>query len=631
MNTHIRSLLAARFLIFVLTGALAATAFAREPKKYTIEEFLTSTRYRGASFSVDNSKLLVSSDATGVTNGWAITIADGKAQQLTRSTTESIFALAYFPNDDRFLYSSDKGGNELDHIFVMSPDGTSTDLTPGEKLKARFYGWAHDGNSFFVASNERDPRYFDLYEYQTDGYDRKLLYKNEDGYDVGAISPNKRYLALYKSHTRDNSDIYLLDAESGTRRHLTPHEGNINHTPEDFSPDSKTLFITTDRESDFAYLAKIDLESDQTTPVKKYDWDVSYAYFSHQGTYLIVAINQDASTRFHVYASDTMEEQTLPALPNGEISSLRLSRDEQHMAIYVTSGRNPSDLFYQKLSDKVPPRQLTRSLNEKIDPADLVEGKVVRFKSFDGLEVPGILYTPHQATAESKVPAMVWVHGGPGGQSRLGYSALIQYLVNHGYVIYAINNRGSSGYGNAFQRLDDRKHGEGDLDDCVSSKKMLAATGVVDPDRIGIMGGSYGGYMTVAALTFRPKAFRLGVDIFGVTNWVRTLQNIPAWWESYRESLENEMGDFDDEEYLRSISPLFHADKIQRPLMVLQGANDPRVLKVESDEIVAAARKNGVPVEYLVFDDEGHGFLKKTNQIRGYRAIREFLDKHLGE
>jgi dipeptidyl aminopeptidase/acylaminoacyl peptidase len=196
-------------------------------------------------------------------------------------------------------------------------------------------------------------------------------------------------------------------------------------------------------------------------------------------------------------------------------------------------------------------------------------------------------------------------------------------------VVYAINNRGSTGYGKRFQRLDDRKHGEGDLDDCVSAKRMLAATGYVDADRIGIIGRSYGGYMVLAALTLRPDAFHGGVDISGISNWYRTVQSMPPWWESQRAALEKEMGAFDNEKYLRSISPLSHAGRITKPLMVLQGANDPRVLKVESDEIVAAGRRNGVPVEYLVFEDEGHWFRKKKNQERAYREILMFLNKYL--
>jgi dipeptidyl aminopeptidase/acylaminoacyl peptidase len=178
--------------------------------------------------------------------------------------------------------------------------------------------------------------------------------------------------------------------------------------------------------------------------------------------------------------------------------------------------------------------------------------------------------------------------------------------------------------------MDDRKHGEADLGDVVASKRMLIDTGYVDAGRIGILGGSYGGYMVLAALTLQPDAFAAGVDLFGISNWVRTIESTPPWWASFREALLAEIGDpKTDRERLHRISPLFHADKIKVPLMVLQGANDPRVLQVESDEIVAAARKNGVPVEYMVFPDEGHGFVKKENEIRGYTAVLAFLDKHL--
>jgi dipeptidyl aminopeptidase/acylaminoacyl peptidase len=275
-------------------------------------------------------------------------------------------------------------------------------------------------------------------------------------------------------------------------------------------------------------------------------------------------------------------------------------------------------------------RQLTWAASSVIDERDLVEAEIKRFRSFDGLEIPGLLYRPKNASPQNKKPALVWVHGGPGGQSRDNYNPLIQYLVNHGYAVYAINNRGSSGYGKYFFKADDRRHGRADLDDCVASKSMLINTGYVDPDRIGIMGKSYGGFITLAAMSFRPKEFAVGVDIFGISNWVRTLESMPAWWESQREALFIEIGHPQmDRQYLNSISPLLHAEKIKNPLMVLQGRNDPRVIKAESDDIVSAVRKNGTPVTYIVFEDEGHGFRKKANKVTAYKAIREFLDKHL--
>ena len=275
-------------------------------------------------------------------------------------------------------------------------------------------------------------------------------------------------------------------------------------------------------------------------------------------------------------------------------------------------------------------RQLTHALNPEIDPAHLVRGEVVRYRSFDGLEIPSILYRPHGATAQHPVPAMVWVHGGPGGQSRTGYRAVIQHLVNHGYAVLAANNRGSSGYGKTFFHLDDRRHGEEDLDDIVHARTYLASLDWIDGTRVGIIGRSYGGFMVAAALAFEPHAFDVGIDIFGVTNWVRTLQSIPPWWASFREALYDEMGDpATDAERHRRISPLFHAHHIARPLLVVQGANDPRVLQVESDELVAAVRANGVPVEYLVFPDEGHGFRRRDNRIAASEAYVRFLDRYL--
>jgi len=270
-------------------------------------------------------------------------------------------------------------------------------------------------------------------------------------------------------------------------------------------------------------------------------------------------------------------------------------------------------------------------LNDDIDISHLVNAKVIRYKSFDGLEVPAIYYLPHQASVDHKVPALVWVHGGPGGQSRQNFSSLIQYMVNHGYAVLAVNNRGSSGYGKSFYQMDDLNHGEKDLQDCVEGKNWLAAQEEIDGDKIGILGGSYGGYMTMAALTYTPEEFAVGVNLFGVTNWMRTLKSIPPWWESFKEALYKELGDphSADSIRLKRISPLFHTDKVTKPLIVLQGAQDPRVLQVESDEIVAGVRANGVPVEYVLFEDEGHGFVKKENQIEAYSSILKFLDIYL--
>ncbi|HEX7090950.1 MAG TPA: S9 family peptidase [Longimicrobiales bacterium] len=621
---------AAGLLLLAACAGTPADDRPHDVRQYSIEEFLGTTNIFGASFSPDGRKILVSSDQTGVYNAFAIPVDGGEPVQLTHSTTDAVMVASYFPADERFIYLSDRGGDELTHVYVQEPDGTVRDITPGEKLKASFLGWADDDESFFIATNERDPRFFDVYEVTVDGYRRSLVYRNDEGLDFAAISPDERYLALVKTNTTRDSDVYLYDRETRELRHLTPHEGQVSNIATDFTPDGAGLLIVTDEGREFAYLVRQDLATGRRDTLVTADWDVMYAGYSKEGSYLVAAINNDARTEIRIYDRD-MRLVDLPAPPAGEITAVEFSPDERRIAYYVSSSRLPRDLFVQALDGGAATR-LTRSLNPAIAADDLVEGEVVRFASYDGVEIPGILYRPHQASAETPVPALVWVHGGPGGQSRLGYNALIQYLVNHGYAVYAINNRGSSGYGKTFFAMDDRKHGEADLGDVVASKQMLIETGWVDPDRIGIIGGSYGGYMVLAALAFRPQEFAVGVDIFGVANWIRTLESIPPWWESFREALYTEMGDpATDRERLERVSPLLHASNIVKPLIVLQGANDPRVLQVESDEIVAAVRANGVPVEYIVFPDEGHGFTKKANQLRGYEAILRFLDRHLKE
>jgi dipeptidyl aminopeptidase/acylaminoacyl peptidase len=622
-----------RMIVAVLLTVVAAAAFAqraaRAPKQYTIAQFMNTVSISGNSISHDDGSVLISSNKTGIFNAYLVPAAGGEARQLTHSQDNSVFVISFFPKDERILYSSDKGGNEIYHLYVREEDGRIRDLTPNDTARATFAAWAYDEQSFFYNANARNRRFMDLYEMELATFTPKMIYQNDAGYNLGAISPDERYLALAKTITTTNAELYLYDRHTQELKHLSKHEGEVNYSAQAFSADSKSLYFTTDEGSEFAYLKRYDLAAGKFETVETAKWDVMYAYFSRTGRYRVTAINNDANTEIKILDTKSNKLVNLPKLPNGEITSVGISRSEKLMAFYVNGSKAPNNLFVYDFATQRYTK-LTDTMNPEIDPEDLVEAEVVRYKSFDGLEIPAIYYKPHQASDANQAPALVWVHGGPGGQSRLGYSALIQYLVNHGYAVIAVNNRGSSGYGKTFFKLDDLNHGEGDLSDCVEAKKFLAATGYIDANKIGIIGGSYGGYMVAAALAFRPEEFTVGVNIFGVTNWLRTLKSIPPWWEAFREALYKEMGNpATDEEYLRRISPLFHAKNIKRPLIVLQGANDPRVLQVESDELVAAVKANNVPVEYVVFPDEGHGFVKKDNQIRGYQAIKDFCDKYL--
>jgi prolyl oligopeptidase len=599
-------------------------------RTYDARTFHENTSILGASFSHDESRLLVTSDQTGVFNAYAQPVAGGAPAALTQSTADSHFAISYFPHDDRFLYGADQGGNELDHVYVIDKDGTPRDLTPGDKLKAQFVDWSGDKKGFYVATNERDPQAFDLYRYGTDDYKRTRVFENKGGYSIGGVSPDGRWVALNKSNNNADSDIFLWDTKKpkAAAVKITAHQGNVQHSVEAFSRDSKKLYYTTDGHGEFAQAWSYDLAGKAHAVEIAADWDVLYVGFSENGRYRVSATNDDARTVLTVLDTQSGQPLELPRLPQGDITGVEFSPSETKMSFYVTTDRAPANLYVLDLAAGTH-AQLTSTLNPAIDPEQLVDGRVIRYKSFDDAEIPAILYQPRQASAASKAPALVWVHGGPGGQSRLGYSAVIQHLVNHGYAVLAVNNRGSSGYGKSFFHQDDRKHGEVDLQDCVWARKYLEGLDWVDGARVGIIGGSYGGYMVLAALAFEPEAFELGIDIFGVANWLRTLESIPAWWGSFRASLYAEMGDpATDRERLHRISPLFHAKNIKKPLLVVQGANDPRVLKVESDEIVEAVKQNQVPVEYLVFPDEGHGFEKKQNRIAASEAYLKFLQAH---
>ena len=537
--------------------------------------------------------------------------------------------MTYFPNDERILYTADGGGDELNHVWVRELDGTIADLTGTENTKAAFVGWSADGSEFYLSTNERDSRAFDLYAYKADGYERRMVFENTDAMQLSAISSDDRYLALTQNRTSADSNVFLKDLTSDAAPILvTEHEGNIAYSTYGFSPGGK-LILSTNEASEFSEAWAYDIETGEKKPYVTADWDVSGIVYSHTGRYRAQAVNADAETKITIVDGQTADAVTMPDLPAGNVLNVRFSNDDSKVAFMLNGDTSPSDLYVMDLAAGTANR-LTSALNPSINQDDLVEATVVRYPSFDGTLIPSILYKPKGASAENKVPALVLVHGGPGGQTRRGYRAFVQHLVNHGYAVLGANNRGSSGYGKTFFHMDDKAHGEGDLQDIVMGRTYLESLDWVDGDRVGIIGGSYGGFMVAAALAFEPEAFDVGINIFGVTNWVRTLKSIPPWWESFREALYDEMGDpATDEERHHRISPLFHAKNIVKPMLVVQGANDPRVLQVESDEIVAAVKENGVPVEYILFPDEGHGFRNKANRITASDAYVRFLDQYL--
>ncbi len=619
---------------------------AVETPRYSAEAFFNTVSYRlahgnGHAFSADGNRLLVSSDESGVFNAYAMSVADGSREPLTSSQNNAIFAVSWFPEDGRALLTGDVGGNEQNSVFVREEDGRVIDLTPpgdydiaGAESGLRFLSWRDDGQAFFLTSTERDPEVADLYRYDAATYEREMVFENSGppfptrGF---RISPDGRWLALDFHHTRYDFDIYLVDLESEHRqaeRILTSEGTEVVHTAVGFSPDSRHLVYGTDEHGEFLQAWTYDTRSGETAPLVQANWDVTDVGWSPEERYQVVEINADSRTELTV--TDTREDRTVTfsGLADGELNDIRFDATAETAAALLESDTSPADVYVIDLPGGEA-RRLTQALNPALDEDHLVASDVVWFESHDGLDIPGLMYRPHQASAENPVPAMVWIHGGPGAQSRQGFRPVIQHLVNHGYAVYAINNRGSDGYGKTFRMLDRRRHGDVDLADVVASREFLESHDWVDQARIGVMGASYGGFLTAAALTFAPEAFDVGINIFGVTNWIHMLGE-PNWRLPRQAAAFDEIGHPDeDAERLRRISPYFHVGNIKRPMLVVQGANDARVPKVQTDEFVAAAKSQDVQVEYIVFEGEGHGFRKRENRVTASKAYLQFLERHL--
>ena len=433
-------------LLLVTSVGLAqpspAKTQTRTPKQYSIEQFLTTERVGGVSISFDDRNVLYHSNKTGVFNVYSTPLDAMSPRAITSSTKDSTYAVSYFPHDNRVLFTQDQGGNELNHLYVQEENGNTRDLTPGAKLKAAFEGWSRDGHYFYVSTNERDPKVFDVYRYNAKDYSREIVFKNDNAYDNFKVDPAGRYIAVHKIDTTTNNDMFLYDVASKQLKKLSQHEGEVLTEAQDFTADGKQLLYLTNVGSEFMYPALYDIESGKTTPLEKANWDYMYAFYSKNGRYRVTAINEDARTTISVTDTKTNTRVALPKLPAGDITGVVISDSEKKMAFLLNGDTSPSNIYsFDFGSGKAT--KLTETLNPQIAQADLVEGSVIRYKSFDSLEIPSILWLPQTASANPKVPALVWVHGGPGGQTRKGYSGVIQYLVNHGYAVLGVNNRGS--------------------------------------------------------------------------------------------------------------------------------------------------------------------------------------------
>ncbi len=418
--------LGASMLALVLSGGSFAMSdepkqqAARPSRQYTIEQFLATTTISGPTLSPDGSKVAFTSDASGIPNVYSVSFTGGAIAPLTKSTTDSTYSVSYFPRDERLLFTHDKGGDEQNHLFVLDK-GAETDITPGKSLKAAFANWTTDDLAFFTLSNERDPRFFDVYRHVTADYKRSLVYENKSGSMPSAVSGDGRWVALDKPRTTSDSDIQVWDASTQKATLITPHSTPAAYHVSGFDPDSRFLYYLTNAGSEFTRVKRYEMATGKHEDVETADWDVVFTRFSRKGRYRITAVNEDGRTVIKMRDTRSDKIVPMPKLPDGDITSVVISHDEERMVVSLSGDRSPTNLYASKIG-AADATKLTDSLSKAIDPNDLVESQVVRFKSSDGLTIPSIFYKPHDATPRHKVPALVWVHGGPGGQTRKGYS-----------------------------------------------------------------------------------------------------------------------------------------------------------------------------------------------------------------
>lgn len=620
------------FCFFFFLCGCSTPESPRGFEQYSLDTFLNTITYENASFSFDEKRILFSSNQTGTFNAYSMSIreavTDQKATPLTNSTNHSIHALTFFPNDDRILYSKDENGNEQFHIYMREGNGAIRDLTPSPSARSIYYEWTHDFTCFVYGTNARDPRFMDFYEMDIESFQPHLIFQNDEGFIYGCLSPNRRYLALSKTTSKNRLDMFLYDIETKTLKQLTQQQADAEFRPQVFSLDSSALYYLTNEDSDFTYVKKLDLTTGKERIEYKEPWDIINFSISHKSTYDTITINEDAKHKVRVFHHTNKTPLKLPKHLQDSITRTVISRSEEQMVLYLNNDVSPTNFYLYRIIEKKH-KQLTHALPENLNSDVLVQAKSIRYKAKDGQTIPALYYQPKMAKQTNQVPGLIWVHEGPGSQSKASYNSMIQFLANQGYAILAVNYRGSEGYGKTFYQSADGKQGVIDLQDCIDGKKYLIGTGVVDPDKIGIIGSSYGGYIALAALAFHPEEMVLGIDLFGVSNWLATLRNIPDRREKHRLLIHEKIGYPEkDKECLVEISPLFHVHKIKKPLLVLQGSNDPCVLTAQTEGLIAAAEQEEIPYRYILFDDEGHNLMKRRNKLLAGKAILEFVKKY---
>ncbi len=635
------------WLTFLIINVFCVAALAQAQPK--IQQYLNIKSASAPTLSPDGKRLFYLTNITGTSQIYMVDLPNGQPKQIT-NYEDNIGFVKFSPTGDGVIFGKAKGGDENTQFFWMKPDGTNIkELTANPKVRYNFGDWSDDGARIYYASNKRDKNFFDIYRMNVADGKEELIFKQDGNNDFAAADRDGKKIIISRSGTELSLDnnLYLIDAATKKETLLTPHEGSAQFANVVFVGDNEINLTMNDKREFMTFAAMfVDQKMMQTgddSPAAQ--WDLESLEMSSGGTAQARVTNREGFSELAVYRRSvggkrlTQEIVKLPA--QGVVGGLSFSADGRKLAFAFNSSKYNSDVWLYDLPSKKL-SQITKSERAGIDANSFVEPQLIKFKSFDGREIPAWYYEPSgsrfssltmtrsdgtKVTTDIRIPVIVNVHGGPEGQERPVFNPLYQYYLSRGYAILATNVRGSTGYGKTYTHLDDVKKREDSIKDLAFAAQWLKTSGGADKQRIGIMGGSYGGYATLAAITLYPEIWAAAVDTVGIANWESFFKNTSGYRKRQRE-VEYGMAD-KDAEFLRSISPLNKVDKIKTPLFVIAGKNDPRVPYTEAEQIVKAVKDKGGIVQYKLYDDEGHGIAKLKNRLDLYPKVADFLDKYM--
>lgn len=626
-----------RASLAVLAGGAAVAANPADATPYNAvplipREVLFSDPEKAApTISPDGKKIAYLAPSNGKRNVWVKTLGKTDDRPLTNDTKRGISIFFWQQDSQHVLHMQDSGGDENFHVFQTDIDApkTSRDLTPEAGARAGIVSVSDRfPDQILVTLNKRNKQLLDVYRVNLKSGEMALEVENP-GDIVNWTADNDMQVRAADAYVGMAQETRIrTDVKSPWKPFRKWSFDETNGGAVGFSPDNKALWLISSVGANTARLTEIDLASGSEKVVAEDpEYDISGA-LTHPTKNTLEGVSFTKAKTEWKFFDKTVEADYnfLKSKLGGEVSISSRSNDDKTWIVTNSAADRPAEYyFYDRPAKKV---EFLYSARPKLKEYKLTDQKPVSFQARDGLTIHGYLTMPIGVTKNA--PTVLLVHGGPWARDSYGYSGLGQMLANRGYAVLQVNYRGSTGYGKKFLNAGDREWAAKMHDDLIDAKNWAAKQGYSDPKRFAIMGGSYGGYATLVALTFTPEEFTCGVDIVGPSNIVTLLKSIPPYWAPMMAMFDKRVGSLaKDEDFLRSRSPLFKADRITKPLLIGQGANDPRVKQAESDQIVKAMRDAKKPVEYIVFANEGHGFANPENNLRFYAATENFLAKYL--